>query len=194
MADAPEGWLAVAPGSLALRKSGIDTRVMSQDEIKECADRLQGRLPKDVRRQPLRTLMIFCSTLLVAAVVGIAIAANSWGEQGAIAVGSLAFMLGWGAMSLVPKSIFDSARRRWLASYLDEIRYAERLEEKRFAQEEFAVRGPSDDDGPRSTRQLQHEWYGDHSELGWHDRVLGETLGIPDADTYTSNFLEHDKD
>lgn len=53
----------------------------------------------------------------------------------------------------------------------------------------------SDDDYEhKSTRQLQHEWYGDHSELTWHDRVLGETLGIPDADTYVSNFLEHDKD
>lgn len=45
----------------------------------------------------------------------------------------------------------------------------------------------------KTRRQIDHEWYGDHRELNWRDRVTGQSLGI-DADTYVSNWLEHDKD
>lgn len=48
-------------------------------------------------------------------------------------------------------------------------------------------------DVDKSRRQTQHEWYGDHAELNWHDRVRAEMYGI-DADTYVSNVLENDKD
>ena len=53
----------------------------------------------------------------------------------------------------------------------------------------------SDDDNDyyKSKRQLDHEWYGDHSELNWRDREQAQAWGM-DADTYVSNWLEHDKD
>ncbi|WP_367281275.1 hypothetical protein [Demequina lignilytica] len=48
-------------------------------------------------------------------------------------------------------------------------------------------------EGPEPTlRQVQHQWYGAHRELNWQDRVLGETLGYPDADSYVQGFKEHD--
>lgn len=47
--------------------------------------------------------------------------------------------------------------------------------------------------GSGSRRQMQHEWYGGHSELNYTDRVRGEMYGM-DADTYISNVAEHDKD
>lgn len=43
-----------------------------------------------------------------------------------------------------------------------------------------------------TVRQMQHEWYGTHSELNWRDRVLGEQIGYPDADSYVQGFKEHD--
>lgn len=47
-----------------------------------------------------------------------------------------------------------------------------------------------DDDDYRSERQMQHEWYGhDNADLNWRDRELGQALGIPDGDTYKSNWL-----
>lgn len=56
---------------------------------------------------------------------------------------------------------------------------------------------PSDSGGDwetlKSRSQLQHEWYGSHSELNWRDRELAEMYGM-DADTYKSNVLENDKD
>lgn len=42
-------------------------------------------------------------------------------------------------------------------------------------------------------RQRDHLWYGDHSELNWRDREQAQAWGM-DADTYVSNWLEHDKD
>lgn len=45
-----------------------------------------------------------------------------------------------------------------------------------------------------TSRQSNHLWYGDHSDLNWRDRGLGQTLGFDNADDYVSNFLEHDPD
>jgi hypothetical protein len=42
-------------------------------------------------------------------------------------------------------------------------------------------------------RQMQHEWYGGHSELSWRDREMAQIWGM-DADTYVSNLKEHDPD
>lgn len=54
-------------------------------------------------------------------------------------------------------------------------------------------RSSDSNEGPDFTlRQAQHQWYGTHSELNWQDRVLGETLGYPDADSYIQGFKEHD--
>jgi len=78
----------------------------------------------------------------------------------------------------------------------DVTRYLRQIDYYRRRDRRHADGDASDDDGyeSKSRRQMQHEWYGDHSELDWHDRVLGEALGFDDADTYVSNFLEHDKD
>jgi hypothetical protein len=49
------------------------------------------------------------------------------------------------------------------------------------------------DEGPDLTlRRAQSQWYGTRIELNWRDRVLGETLGYPDADSYAHGFKEHD--
>ncbi|RXZ72765.1 hypothetical protein [Agromyces albus] len=45
----------------------------------------------------------------------------------------------------------------------------------------------------KSKRQMQHEWYGSHSELDWRDREQAEALGL-DVETYISNVLENDRD
>lgn len=50
-----------------------------------------------------------------------------------------------------------------------------------------------DYDDNMSKRQRDHLWYGDHSELNWRDREQAQAWGM-DADTYVSNWLEHDKD
>lgn len=75
-------------------------------------------------------------------------------------------------------------RVRDVDTFLESIRYRQRL------------RGPDGGEGgieSTSRRQMQHEWYGDHSELNWRDRERAEMFGM-DADTYVSNFLENDKD
>ena len=53
--------------------------------------------------------------------------------------------------------------------------------------------GYSGNDDYASKRQRDHRWYADHSELNWRDREQAQAWGM-DADTYASNWLEHDKD
>ncbi|WP_251151378.1 hypothetical protein [Cellulosimicrobium sp. Marseille-Q4280] len=79
-------------------------------------------------------------------------------------------------------------RERAASRYLTQIRYHERERRRRLGS---GGSGGASDSPTR--RQMQHEWYGDHSELTWRDREMGETLGM-DSDTYVSNFLENDKD
>ncbi|MDQ0672750.1 hypothetical protein QFZ36_000311 [Pseudarthrobacter siccitolerans] len=69
--------------------------------------------------------------------------------------------------------------------YLESIGYASRRERTRDSDH--------DDFQFKSRRQMQHEWYGDHSELNWQHREQAKIFGM-DADTYVSNFLENDKD
>lgn len=54
-----------------------------------------------------------------------------------------------------------------------------------------STNGGYDDGDWVSTRQRQHQWYGGHSELNWRDRETAEMFGM-DADTYVSNWKEHD--
>lgn len=66
------------------------------------------------------------------------------------------------------------------AAYLVQIGYASRSERTRRA-------APGDGHRIKSTRQQQHEWYGENSDLDWQDRKTAEMYGM-DADTYKSNF------
>lgn len=50
-----------------------------------------------------------------------------------------------------------------------------------------------DDHTWMSTRQMQNQWYGEHSDLDWRDRTRAEMYGM-DVDTYISNVLEDDSD
>ncbi len=56
-----------------------------------------------------------------------------------------------------------------------------------------APRGTHSHDASRilSRREMDHAWYGDHSELDWRDRTLAQTLGL-DVETYISNVKEAD--
>ena len=97
---------------------------------------------------------------------------------------------------------------RLAARKLQEFRDAEHAQQERARQVDTFLRrigywrrvtpargrstGYSGGAGTTSKRQMQHEWYGDRSELTWRDREMGETLGL-DSDTYVSNWLEHDK-
>lgn len=74
---------------------------------------------------------------------------------------------------------------RAVDEYLKSLGYANRLERTRDSDH--------DDFQFKSRRRMQHEWYGDHSELNWQHREQATVLGM-DADTYVSNFLENDKD
>lgn len=74
---------------------------------------------------------------------------------------------------------------RAVDEYLESIGYASRRERARDSDH--------DDFQFKSRRQMQHEWYGDHSELNWQHREQAKIFGM-DADTYVSNFLENDKD
>lgn len=76
----------------------------------------------------------------------------------------------------------------WKIKYSDRVRSGIRPGDPPSS---FAQRG--EDDDIKSKRQVDHEWYGGHSELNWRDRELGQMYGM-DADTYISNVLENDKD
>lgn len=118
------------------------------------------------------------------------------------------------ALSLLPTAIFgfiavlgvanfadwvsDREERLLVESMLDRVGYAERMRQKeenlhalRLDRERRATRQSSNGSRPRSTRQMQHEWYGEHTELNFRHREQAEALGM-DADTYVSNFLESD--
>lgn len=117
-------------------------------------------------------------------------------------------------LSLLPTAIFgfiavlgvahfadwvsDREELRQVDTLLEQVGYAERMREKeenlqalRLDRERRASRQSSDGSYPRSARQTQHEWYGEHTELNFRHREQAEALGM-DADTYVSNFLESD--
>lgn len=188
MTDTTGSRMADAQRFLVVGRSGIDTGVMSQDEINEYADRLQQRLPKHVRRQPFKYLMLFCFAMLVVAGIGVSIAAGRWGDQGAVAVFSFSFMLGWLAMSFIPSWIFDSARRQWLAAYLVEIGYEDRLQEKRLAQE---VAGNGRSNGSDSDISNPYWFTGEYNPARYYsfsktERDTARSYGM-DADEWEAN-------
>ncbi|WP_141013064.1 hypothetical protein [Nocardioides sambongensis] len=99
----------------------------------------------------------------------------------------LAVLLGgWIPAAMVMARELDDWRRNSVASYLDGIGFSDRAASP-------VTSSDDDNDYYKSKRQLDHEWYGDHSELNWRDREQAQAWGM-DADTYVSNWLEHDKD
>ncbi len=97
-----------------------------------------------------------------------------------------AFVLVGGVVGVFRKRrAFDAV----VLDFLKQIKYDARLEHAKRRE----GRSQDNDDSPKSRRQMQHEWYGDHRELDWRDRTTAEVFGM-DADTYVSNFLENDKD
>lgn len=96
----------------------------------------------------------------------------------------LVVLWGW----IAPRSL----RRKQAEEYLVTIGYADRV--RSGVKPEVLTSDRADDNYVwKSKRQMQHEWYEGHSELGWRDREIGELYGI-DVDTYISNVLENDKD
>lgn len=104
--------------------------------------------------------------------------------------GLVLVLIGGILVFVAANSIGTRALQKRVDDYLAEIGYAERVRAGRRA-------GPtsSDDDGypSKSRRQMQHEWYEDHSELDWRDRERAEMYGM-DVNTYINNVLENDKD
>lgn len=174
----------------------VDVAVLSQAERAEYA-----RLVRATRRR----VGVVPTLVWSAAAVGLVVAGAVASERDTAAwVDGLLLVLVLGAVGRAvvcgARSGPDTrhARRKadaQLRGFLERVGYASRLDDRRV----WSGRGRqvpwSDDDGGEvlSRRQMQHRWYGDRSELGWRDRELAEAWGM-DADTYVSNFLEHDKD
>ena len=97
-----------------------------------------------------------------------------------------ALLIGWGIITLWACSAVVGARRKRIAAASSAL--------ATFAKRHSAKNTFSDDGRTVSQRQVQHEWYGEHYELGWRDREQGQLLGFTNADEYVSNWLEHDKD
>lgn len=94
---------------------------------------------------------------------------------------------GWIPAAMVMAHELDDWRRSVVDRYLDTIGFSGR------AVAASASWDNDDRDDYKSRRQLNHEWYGAHSELNWRDREQAQAWGM-DADTYVSNWLENDKD
>ncbi len=107
-------------------------------------------------------------------------------------VGLLALVVGLGGGMRILLDFRDAGRVRedrqaQARRYLQRIRYHERVRTR-----PPAPRDPSSG-GPPTPRQAQRDWYGEPTGLPWRVREMGQRLGV-DADTYVSNYLEHDKD
>ena len=95
-------------------------------------------------------------------------------------------LLGWIPAVVVLMHDTERWRLRLVSTFLDSIDFAQR-------DPKAVGRDYDDSDEYMSTRHRDHLWYGDHSELNWRDREQAQSWGM-DADTYVSNWLEHDKD
>jgi hypothetical protein len=95
-------------------------------------------------------------------------------------------LLGWIPAVMVLIQEAERWRLRLVSTYLDSIDFEQR-------DPQAVRRGYDGSDDHMSKRQRDHLWYGDHSELNWRDREQAQAWGM-DADTYVSNWLEHDKD
>lgn len=147
--------------------------------------------PDAVRRLWIARLVyigVWATGIVIAAIVGGAIFGMTFGIGAAMyAAFTLGCLLGV-AFTIQSAFATDRAKKDALRSvddYLESIGYESRREQP--------SNTDRDDYQFKSRRQMQHEWYGDHSELNWRHREQAEMFGM-DADTYVSNFLENDKD
>ena len=106
-----------------------------------------------------------------------------------VVIGLSVIVAGIVGICAIAVRVGTSALDRARTPFLEQIGYSTRLPAAAPSRDE------DDDNYPvKSRRQLQHEWYGERSELNWTHRVQAEALGIEDADTYVNNFLESDRD
>lgn len=179
------------------KRSEIDTSLLGRSELLEyerltkLAASSTPTSPSVVRRLSIARLvyvLVWISGVAVAAIVGSALYGMTFSIGAAMyAAFTLGCLLGV-AYTIQSAFATDRARKdalRAVDAFLESIGYASRRERTHdFERDDFQF---------KSRRQMQHEWYGDHSELNWTHREQAEIFGM-DADTYVSNFLEHDKD
>lgn len=118
-----------------------------------------------------------------------------------LAIAVMAAFFSYLTADAIAAAVTDREVERDKRAVLARIGYAERVREdaaararEQAAQEDTRRRAAlagGGGSGGKSTRQLNHEWYGDHSELNWRDRELGQLLGM-DADTYVNNLRDSD--
>lgn len=185
------------------KRAEIDTSLLRRSELVEYKrltmiatsnapyDRLARIAPGAVRRLRIARLVY-----VIVWIIGIVVVATVGGAMygSTFSIGSAmytAFVLGCllGVAFMIQSAVVaDRAKKdalRAVDEYLESIGYTSRRER--------TLDSDSDDFQIKSRRRMQHEWYEDRSELNWRDREQAKIFGM-DADTYVSNFLEHDKD
>lgn len=198
--DPPEraaGRRPIEAGSHMAKRAQVNTNLLRRSEVIEY-ERLAKIATSNAPLAPdaVRRLWIARLIYVLAWVIGIVIAAIVGGAMFGMtfAIGAAmytAFTLGCllgVAFTIQSAFATDRAKKnaqRAVDDYLEGIGYASRRER--------SGNRDRDDFQYKSRRQMQHEWYGDHSELNWRHREQAEMFGM-DADTYVSNFLENDKD
>lgn len=189
------------------KRAEVDTSLLRRSELaeyrrlKRIADSAELVKMVEASNAPMasvaaRRLWVARLVYVIVWIIGIVVAATVGGAMYGMAysIGAAmytAFTLGCllsVAYTFQSSFAADRAKKdalRAVDEYLESIGYPSRRER---------TRDSDHDDFPfKSRRQMQHEWYGDHSELNWRDREQAKILGM-DADTYVSNVLEHDKD
>lgn len=187
----------IEAGAHMAKRAEVNTSLLRRSEVIEY-ERLaktatsNAPLPPDAVRRlwivRVIYVLVWVTSIVIAAIVGGA----AFGMTFAIGAAMYtAFVLGCllsVAFTIQSALATDRAKKnaqRAVDDYLESIGYASRR--KRSGNRD------RDDYQFKSRRQMQHEWYGDHSELNWRHREQAEMFGM-DADTYVSNFLENDKD
>lgn len=168
----------------------VDVSLLSEEERAEYA-MLLAAVGRTGRGRAGAVLVV--SLVAALALVGVAFATSRPSGQtllenlvGFLGLGVGGFGLYWSVMLNRDAEHRRVARAREVDNFLRRIMYSSRSAQR-------GADGSGEGGALMSRRQMQHQWYGDHPELGRRDRELGETLGV-DADTYVSNILEHDKD
>lgn len=189
------------------KRAEVDTSLLRRSELveykrlKRIADSAELVKMVEASNAPMapvaaRRLWVARLVYVIVWLIGIVVAATVGGAMygSTFAIGaamSAAFSFGCllgTAYTFQSSFAADRAKKdalRAVEEYLKIIGYASRRER--------AGDSDHDDFQYKPRKQIQHEWYGDDSELNWRHR---EQAGIfdMDADTYLSNFLEHDKD
>lgn len=179
------------------KRAEIDKSVLRHSEVVEyerltqlasSSSSLPANAAHRLRVAGAAYILIWVIGIVVAAAVGNAMFGMTFSIGAAMyAAFTLGCFLGV-AFTIQSAFATDRARKDQLRAadaYLESIGYRTRLGRTQV--------DDRDDYQFKSRRQMQHEWYGDHSELDWRDRERAEMFGM-DADTYVSNFLENDKD